>query len=240
MSISIAICELDAGNALCRSMKTDLRKVLVDDMTGFEDVVEYNDIADVSEARDLFEDWDAFLKRNRISEDTERIYMEKIKNSDDLETLKKISKKVGTGWVDLTGLDEDVVRRAIAGSKEENRMTAWDMLSFDEMNETCGKCTLSWDKGRGCIGAFGPDNSLLPELAEKRGCPVIASIPDGASVRRIYTPEDAAKMSEEVEILTKALPEEGKLYVRRYSGVLERLGDVARISAGEGCCFYFF
>ena len=44
----------------------------------------------------------------------------------------------------------------------------------------------------------------------------------------------------EVEILNKALPEEGKMMVRRYSGPVERLEAVARISVEEGCGFYFF
>ena len=36
------------------------------------------------------------------------------------------------------------------------------------------------------------------------------------------------------------LPEEGKVYVRRYGGVLERLDAVADICVKEGCGFVFF
>ena len=47
-------------------------------------------------------------------------------------------------------------------------------------------------------------------------------------------------LKKEVEILTAALPEEGKVYVRRYGGVLERLDAVADICVKEGCGFIFF
>ena len=114
------------------------------------------------------------------------------------------------------------------------------MLDFDGMNEMCASCPLSWDKGRGCIGTFGPDNSQLPEIAERRGCKIIASVPEGAKDGKIYTPEEAKIMAEEVRLLQEVLPEEGKMAVRRYSGPLERLGAVADISSKEGCGFYFF
>ena len=128
----------------------------------------------------------------------------------------------------------------LSASKKENRLTGWDMLSFDEMNEMCLKCKLSWDKGRGCIGSFGPSDSLLPGIAEKRGCKIVASVPEGVSSGRIYTPDDAKVLLKEIELLTEALPEEGKMMVRRYSGPLERMNAVAGISVSEGCGFYFF
>lgn len=240
MSINIAICELDAANASCRTMKTDLRKILVDDVSGFEDVVERDRIVELDDAKDLFEDWDSFLKRNRLSEDTDAIYLDKIKDGGDRDILGGRAKDVSTGWVSSADLDGDLLAKAIAGSKEENRLSAWDMLTFEEMTETCGACPLSWDKGRGCIGAFGPDNSALPEIAGRRGCTIVPTVPESASVRRIFTPEEAGKLLRDVEILTEALPEEGKVYVKRYSGVLERLRAVAEISLKEGCCFYFF
>jgi hypothetical protein len=151
-----------------------------------------------------------------------------------------MSRKISTGWVSTADMDDGMTMKAIANSKEENRLTGWDMLTFDEMNETCSSCPLSWDKGRGCIGSFGPDNSALPETAAKYGCSVTASVPDSAAVRRIYRPEDASKLIEEVSILENALPNEGKVYVRRYAGVLGRLKAVAEISVREGCGFYFF
>ena len=113
-------------------------------------------------------------------------------------------------------------------------------LEFDEMNGMCAKCPLSWDKGRGCMGAFGPNNSLLPEIAKKRGCVIVASAIESAAVQKRFSPEDAKTLKKEVETLTAALPEEGKVYVRRYGGVLERLDAVADICVKEGCGFIFF
>ena len=44
----------------------------------------------------------------------------------------------------------------------------------------------------------------------------------------------------EVEILKDALPTEGKVYVNRYKGPVERMEAVAKISVSEGCGWYFF
>ena len=60
------------------------------------------------------------------------------------------------------------------------------------------------------------------------------------SRQKRFSPEDAKNLKKEVEILTAALPEEGKVYVRRYGGVLERLDAVADICVKEGCGFVFF
>ena len=128
----------------------------------------------------------------------------------------------------------------ISKASPEDRLTGWDMLSFDEMNEMCANCPLSWDKGRGCIGAFGPDNSLLPEIAGRHGCGIVASVPDAVKEGRRFTPEDAKELLREVEVLRAALPEEGKMMVRRYSGPVDRMEAVAKISVSEGCGFFFF
>lgn len=240
MSISIAICELDAAEALCRSLKTRLIKVLLDDITGFEGLVEYDDVVTLEDAQDLIPDWESFIKRNRLSEETNAVYIDKIKNDADLELLRTRSKKVSTGWLPVEGLEEDALKKALSASKEENRITGWDMVSFEETAEMCAVCPLSWDKGRGCIGAFGPENSALPEIAERRGCRIVASVPEGSRTNRIYTPEDASALINEIAVLESALPEEGKVYVRRYTGCLERLRAVADISVREKCGFYFF
>lgn len=41
-------------------------------------------------------------------------------------------------------------------------------------------------------------------------------------------------------VLREALPVEGKMMVRRYSGPVDRMEAVARIAKSEGCGFYFF
>ena len=240
MSISITIFELDAPDASCRTFKKELVNVLVDDISGFEDVAEYDDVVGADSARALFPDWEAFLKRNRLSEDTEAVYLDRIKNDDDIALLRTHAERISTGWIAVSGLDAGRLDTALSRSKEENRINKWDMISFEEMTETCAACPLSWDKGRGCIGSFGPQDSALPAIAAKRGCRIVASVPEGASSKRVYTPEEGAELIREVEILAAALPEEGKIFVRNYKGCLERLKAVAEVSVKEGCGFYFF
>ena len=240
MGINIAICELEAENALCRSMKTELRRIFVDDITGFEDVSKTETIVSIEDAKRLFPDWEGFLKRNRTPADIDAIYLDKVKKNDDLAILAPHSKIVLTGWIPVDELNEERLEKAISVSKKENRLTAWDMLSFEDMTETCASCTLSWDKGRGCIGSFGPENSLLPMLAGKNGCGIIASVPDSATEKRIFSPDDALLLIDEIWKMTDILPVEGKVYVKRYSGPLERMMAVANISVREKCGFFFF
>lgn len=240
MGISIGICETDSKSALCKDLRLNVIKVRVDDISGIDDIADYDEVVSLDDARSLVEDWDAFMKRNRINAETDAIYMDKLKNDDDIELFSRKAKKISTGWVDMNKVDPSDRNKIIDLSKKENRMTGWDMLSFDDMKEMCLKCPLSWDKGRGCIGSFGPDNGLLPDIARRRGCAIVASVPDGAKTGRIYTPKEASELLKEIEILTAALPEEGKVMVRRYGGALERMGAVAKISADEDCGFYFF
>lgn len=240
MGINIGICETEAKNALCKDLKKDIISVKVNDPKGFEDVVAYDEIVTLENAHELFGDWEAFMKRNRINAETDAIYLDKIKNDADLDILKSKSEKVCTGWIDTKKLDGQRIEEAISASSEENRRTGWDLLEFDEMSKMCSECPVSWDKGRGCIGSFGPDNSLLPEIAERRGCKIVGSVPTSAASRRIYGPDDAKELLREIEILETALPEEGKMMVRRYSGPLERMKAVAEISVSEECGFYFF
>jgi len=240
MGINIAICELEAENALCRTMKTDLKRILVDDISGFEDVSASETTVSIDIAKTLFPDWEGFLKRNRIPEDIDAIYLDKVKKDEDIAILQPKSKRVLTGWVSVDDLDKERLNKAISASKKENRLTGWDMITFDEMNETCSSCSLSWDKGRGCIGAFGPEDSLLPGIAAKYSCKLVASVPESAAKKRMFTPAEATQMIDEIQILTDALPKEGKMFVRRYSGSLERMMAVANISVKEKCGFFFF
>ena len=240
MGISVSICELEAKSALCKEYKTKLVKALVDDVSGLEDIVEIDEYVTLEDAKKLFPDWEGFIKRNRINEETDAVYMVKVKNDDDKAKLMPLVKKKYTGWVKLEGLSDAKKEEVLKRSKPENRITGWDLLEFDEMNGMCAKCPLSWDKGRGCMGAFGPNNSLLPEIAKKRGCVIVASAIESAAVQKRFSPEDAKTLKKEVETLTAALPEEGKVYVRRYGGVLERLDAVADICVKEGCGFIFF
>lgn len=240
MGISIAICEKDAPSAPCAKPKKEIKKLLVSDYKQFGDAAEYDEIVTLEDARAIFPDYEAFAKRNRISDETDVIYMEKVKKDDDRAALAPKVVRRYTGWVDASKLDAAGLEKAMELSLPENRITGWDQVDFDEANRICAECPLSWDKGRGCIGAFGPDSSELPAIAARHGCPIVASVPEGAASGRIYTPEEAKALAGEVERLTAALPEEGKNAVRRYSGPVERLGLVAGISIKEGCGFYFF
>ena len=240
MGISIGIREIDAPSALCRNLRKDVVKVRMDDIKGFEDLVSYEHIVPLDKARSLINDWEAFMKRNKVNSETDVIYMDKLKDENDIEFLNEHAEKICTGWIEMVDVKEEKRDLVISSSKKENRLTGWDMLSFDEMNEMCGSCPLSWDKGRGCIGTFGPSDSMLPEIARKYDCTIVASVPKGAEEGRIYNSDDAAKLMKEVDVLKNALPEEGKMMVRRYSGPVERLEAVAKISVSEGCGFYFF
>lgn len=240
MGVNIGICEMEAKNALCRELRSDLIRVHVDDPAGFEDVVQYEEIVDLDTAKKKVGDWAAFIKRNRINEETDAVYMSKVKKDEDIKLLQPYAKKVCTGWIMMEGIPEERRQEILKVASKDDVITGWDQLEFDEMNDTCAKCPLSWDKGRGCIGAFGPDNSKLPEIAAKYGCDIIASAPKAAKSHKIFTSEDAEQLLKEVEIVKDALPKEGKIYVNRYKGPVERMEAVAKISVSEGCGWYFF
>ena len=240
MGINIGICETEAPSAPCRELRANIVKVHLDDPSGFEEYMKYDTKVDLDTAKKAVGDWDAFIKRNRINPETDAVYMDKVKKDDDRATLEPLAQRVCTGWIVTEGLPDDVREKVLAKAGTDDRLTGWDMLSFDEMNDMCANCPLSWDKGRGCIGAFGPDNSLLPEIAGRHGCPIVASVPDAVKEGKRFTPEDAEELLREVGVLREALPEEGKMMVRRYSGPVDRMEAVARISVSEGCGFFFF
>ncbi len=238
MGINIGIMEMEAPSAPCRELRSKLYKVYMEDPSGFEDVAIYDEFVDYDDAKGVVGDWDAFVKRNRLNEDADAVYISKVKKDSDIELLRPLVKRTYTGWVDVEDIPED--RLALALERCTDQVTGWDLLDFDEMNAMCGGCPLSWDKGRGCIGAFGPDKSLLPEIAGRHGCPLVASVPQAVAEGKRFTSKDAEQLLKEVEILRVALPEEGKMMVKRYSGPVERMEAVARISVKEGCGFYFF
>ena len=240
MGINIGICETEAPSAPCRELRGNIVKVHLEDPSGFEEHMEYDVKVDLDTAKEAMGDWDAFIKRNRINPETDAVYMDKVKKDDDRALLEPLAQRVCTGWIVVEGLPEDVRGQVLERAGSEDRLTGWDMLSFDEMNEMCANCPLSWDKGRGCIGAFGPDNSLLPEIAGRHGCPIVASVPDAVKEGKRFTSEDAEELLREVAVLREALPEEGKMMVRRYSGPVDRMEAVAKISVSEGCGFFFF
>ncbi|MGD0057059.1 MAG: hypothetical protein ABSB83_04285 [Methanomassiliicoccales archaeon] len=240
LGISIAINELDSDESLCKAKKTSTLKVHLNSIAEYERYAEFDLVVDPEDAKKaLGADWETFLKRNRIDAAVQTIYVEKIKNDADRQMMTPIAKKLYNGWIPLANLPDDVTKGLRAMADTNNRLTDWDMLSFDELNETCARCPLSWDNKRGCIGTFGPENSLLPSIAEKYGCKIVASVPKYAKDRTMLTTEDAKRLLEEVKVLREKLPAEGKTMVRRYDGVLDRLKAVADTCVKYGARFYF-
>lgn len=239
MGINIALCETEAVNAPCRELKLTVVKAKVEGKE-FEPYMDIDEVVSLEDAEKAVGDMEAFLKRNRINAETDAIYMEKVKKDEDRALLAQYVKKVPTGWVDLTKMDAATKEKALAAGNKNDVVTAWDQVEFDDMNEMCTNCALSWDKGRGCMGSFGPETSKLPEIARKYNCPIIGAVFENAKEMKRLSPEDAKAVLKEAEILGPALAEEGKMAVHRYSGPLERVAAVAKTAAEQNCGFYFF
>ncbi|HUT26568.1 MAG TPA: hypothetical protein VMW85_00775 [Methanomassiliicoccales archaeon] len=240
MGVSIAICEVDSDSALCKVGKSTLLKVNLKDVAGFEDVAEFDLVVPISQAKLVMgDDWEAFLKRNRLDPEMETLYLDKIKQDADKQRLVAESQKLYTGWIPVDKVSPERMSALMERSGKDDRLTAWDMLSFDEMGAACAKCVLSWDEGRGCMGTFGPENSALPEIAKKNGCTIIASVPSSVGSKKLFSAEEAAKLLEEVKLLREKLPDEGKMMVRRYSGVLDRLEKMGNVCVTSRSRFYF-
>ncbi|MBM4237487.1 MAG: hypothetical protein FJ151_03270, partial [Euryarchaeota archaeon] len=202
MGISIAICELDSEDALCKKGKTSVIKVHLDSVVGYEQHAEFDEVVGMDDAKRIMAgDWEGFLKRNRMDGEQEIVYLEKVKNDADRKILLPAARRQYTGWITLAGVPEGMRAEILRKAGPDNRLTDWDMLSFDELNETCGKCPLSWDSARGCIGTFGPEKSALLEIAAKHGCSIVAGIPAYVKERTKLTVEDAKRLLEEVKVL---------------------------------------
>ncbi len=240
MGISIAICETDSDASMCKVNKTTFVKVYLGNVSGYENYAEADLVISGPEAKAVIDqDWEAFCKRNRVDLAAEVIYIAKVKNEADRAKLTPSAKKNYTGWVFVDKVPADVARKIIDKSSPDDRLTGWDMVSFEEMGETCKKCGLSWDDGRGCIGTFGPENSLLPGIASKLGLPIIANVVESSKNKKVFSAEDAKELIKEVAVLREKLPNEGKAIVHRYSGVLDRLEKTANIAIKYRTRFYF-
>lgn len=240
MGISIAICELDSDESLCKEGKLSILKARLDNISGYEACADYDEVVPIAEAKKAMgNDWEAFLKRNRLDEDRESFLLAKVKNEADASKLKSAAGKEYSGWIDLSCLSPDKAEAVKKMAGEDNLMSQWNTIPLDETNAICGKCVMSWDKGRGCMGNFGPDNSQLPEIAAKYDCSIVASVPELAKSGRKLTPQEAEKLSAECKVLREKLPEEGKSPARRYGGVVDRLETVADLCASKGVRLYF-
>ena len=205
---------MDTDASACKNAKTSILKVNLKDVTGFESCAEFDLLVPVAAAKTVFgAEFDAFAKRNRVDNEAESIYLDKVKNDSDKQKLAPLAKKQYTGWIAVDNASANTKKRLMDLADPDNRLTKWDMLSFDEMGEACKKCVVSWDEGRGCIGTFGPDNSALPEIAAKYGCSIIAGVPNAVKNKTMFTKEDATRMLEEIKVLREKLPLESKMMV---------------------------
>lgn len=236
----MAICELDSDDSLCKNGKLTIVRVHLDSIEGLEEYAEYDPVVANTVAKKVLGDvWDQFLKRNKLDGDQEYSYLDKLKKEADREILIPHAEKRYTGWFEMIDLPAKVAEEVLSRKDDEDLLTGWDMISFDEMNSTCAACKLSWDKGRGCIGTFGPDSSLLPGIAEKYGCEIIASVPKLAENGKKLSTQDAKRLLEEIALLREKLPDEGKMMVRRYGGVIDRLEKMVEVCTAFGTRFYF-
>lgn len=237
MGINIRALYEEAEGARCNRLRGRVLRAHAADASGLEDVLERDLVVPMDEARKAVGDWDAFSDRNSLDPDSEYVYIGSLKKAD-RPSLAPLAKEVCTGWADMEKLSE--ADRAKVLSVADETMTGWDMLSFDEMNGICAGCPLSWDKGRGCLGAFGPENSLLPSIAARHGCPIVASVPERARSGEALTMQETEDLIGECAVLREKLPEEGKMMVRRYSGPVDRMEAAARACVSEGCRLCFF
>ena len=149
-------------------------------------------------------------------------------------------KEVKTKWILMEKVPTDQKKDVVAAAKKENTVTEWDMLEFDEMYATCGKCGLSWDNKKGCVGNFGPSGSPVPELARKHGLNILSKVNELAEQKKILTSKDADELLREVKVLREKAPAEGKVIVRRIEGTLNRLEAMAKCAKDYNVGFYFF
>jgi hypothetical protein len=237
MGINIGIGYEDSECAGCGDLRRQIIRVRVKEGSGLDDILEKERVVPIEKAMEAVQDWDDFAERNSLDPSEDFVYISSLKKAD-RKILEPLAEESVSGWASLEGLSASDREKAISAAEES--MTGWDMISFDDMSEICGKCPLSWDKGRGCIGAFGPDNSLLPQIAEKYGCEIVASVPESAKSGRRFARKDADKLLKECGILREKLPEEGKMAVRRYAGPVERMEAAAKACIHGRCGFYFF
>lgn len=240
MGISMAICELDSIDSLCKKDKETIIKARLPSVQGIEACADYDETVMIEDAKRIFSsDWEGFLKRNRLDGDRDSFLLEKVKKEEDAAKLRPVAKKIYTGWVVLAKMSPEQAQNAVKSAGPDNLLTKWDTVPLEETNMICGKCPMSWDKGRGCIGSFGPENSQLPEIAKKYGLAIVTRVPELAASREKLTAGDAKKLADECKVLKEKLEVEGKGPARRYGGVVERMEIMADLCARNGMRFYF-
>ncbi len=238
----MAITELESDKALCRGKKLSVVKVFIEDPSRWEKILEVDRIVDLKKAADMLgkDKVDAFIKKSKLKIEGDELYLEKVKDEDDRKMFTPFIKEVKTKWILMEKVPTDQKKDVVAAAKKENTVTEWDMLEFDEMYATCGKCGLSWDNKKGCVGNFGPSGSPVPELAKKHGLNILSKVNELAEQKKILTSKDADELLREVKVLREKAPAEGKVIVRRIEGTLNRLEAMAKCAKDYNVGFYFF
>lgn len=241
MAITMSITELESPKALCRAHKQTYTKVFLRQLGAFAPSAEVERTIDLKAAEAALgaEATAALLKRNKLRVASSALDPARIKEASDLKLLQPFVREVRTQWVAVEKVPPAKRDALLAQSNPDDRVTEWDLLSFEEMYATCAKCPLSWDKGRGCIASFGPTRTALPELAAKYGARLVASIPKLSESKEPLPAARAEELLADVKVLLEKLPLEGKAAARRYAGSLERLEALATTAKTHGVRFYF-
>jgi len=242
MGLNMAITEIESDKALCKGKKLSTVKVFLDDPGRWDKYVEVDKIVDLKAAAAKLgqEKLDAIIKKARLKVEGDELYLEKVKDPADQKTFAPFVKEVKTKWILVEKVPSGERKDLVGSSKKENTVTEWDLLEFDEMYATCGKCGLSWDNKKGCVGNFGPSGSPVPELAKKYGLNLLAKVNEAAEQKKVFTSKDADELLKEVKVLREKSPAEGKMIVRRIEGTLNRLEAMAKCAKDYNVGFYFF
>ncbi|MDH3365071.1 MAG: hypothetical protein OEM29_03585 [Thermoplasmata archaeon] len=242
MGLNMAITELESAKSLCRDRKMTMARVYVANPDKWADLVEVDRVADLKRAKAKLgeERVEEILKRSRSKVEGDALYIEKIKDPADQKTLEPFVTEVKTNWIIMSNVSKAQRDEVLKAAMRENSITEWDLLEFDEMYETCGRCGLSWDNKKGCVGNFGPSTSPVPALAKKFKLDLLSKVEELASNKTVLSSKDAQTLLEEVAVLRERTPEEGKMMVRRIDGTLKRLDAMANCSKEYAVGFYFF
>lgn len=242
MGLNMAITELESDKALCKGKKLSAVKVFLDDPERWDRYVEVDRIVDLKKASEKLgkEKMDAFFKKSKLKVEGDELCLEKVKDEADRKMFEPFVKEVKTKWTLVEKVPSGQRKDLVAGAKKENVVTEWDLLEFDEMYATCGKCGLSWDNKKGCVGNFGPAGSPVPELAKKYGLNILAKVNELAEKKTMLSAKDADELLKEVRVLREKAPAEGKMIIRRIEGTLNRLEAMAKCAKDFNVGFYFF
>lgn len=156
MAITMAVCEMDAPGAACREMKSDYRKVLVDNPADYPERADSDLIVPLDRAKAAVGDWAGFAKRNRIPEDSFEVHISLLRDEGDIETLTPLAEKVLNGWIDVVGMPREEVEGIVDRAGRASAVTAWELLSFEELREACLSCPLVPGQGEGLYRQLRP------------------------------------------------------------------------------------